>query len=61
MDWKLSLVTGCRARQKIMKPKYTLKVDIQEGSSLASAEENLKELFDYIKRELITWRIRRAL
>lgn len=32
MDWKLSLVTSCRARQKIMVPKYTLKFDITENT-----------------------------
>lgn len=28
LDWKMNLVTACRARQKIMVPKYTLKLDI---------------------------------
>ena len=28
LNWRLSLVTGCRARQKVMVPKYTLKLDL---------------------------------
>jgi hypothetical protein len=31
-DWKMSLVTSCRARQKTMVPKYTVKLDIAEGT-----------------------------
>lgn len=29
LDWRLSLVTGCRARQKTMVPKFTMKLDLQ--------------------------------
>eukprot|EP00347_Sterkiella_histriomuscorum_P000266 403376539 len=39
-DWKMSLVTGCRARQKIMVPKYTLKLDIAEGQSQHLGDQN---------------------
>ena len=28
MNWRLNVVTSCRARQKIMVPKYTLKLDL---------------------------------
>lgn len=28
LDWRLSLVTGCRARQKTMVPKFTMKLDL---------------------------------
>ena len=27
MEWRLSMVTGCRSRSKIMVPKYTIKLD----------------------------------
>ena len=28
LNWRLNVVTSCRARQKIMVPKYTLKLDL---------------------------------
>ncbi len=28
LDWRLNLVLACRARQKIMVPKYTVKLDL---------------------------------
>ena len=28
LTWRLNLVTACRARQKVMVPKYTLKLDL---------------------------------
>ena len=49
LDWKLTLVTACRARQKILVPKYTLKVDLKEGETtdsfvLDSDYANLKRI-----------------
>ena len=31
LDWRLNLVTSCRARQKIMVPKFTMKLDLAKG------------------------------
>ena len=31
LDWRLTVVTGCRTRQKILVPKYTLKLDLGSG------------------------------
>ena len=39
MEWRLSMVTGCRARQKIMVPKYTIKLDLQKA---VSAQDDVK-------------------
>ena len=39
MGWRLSMVTSCRSRQKIMVPKYTCKIDFQTAQS---AQEDLK-------------------
>lgn len=30
MDWRLSLVSACRARQKVMVPKYTMRLELQK-------------------------------
>ena len=39
LDWKLSLVTACRARQKTMVPKYTVKLDVQGTNAETQYEE----------------------
>ena len=38
LTWRLNLVTACRARQKVMVPKYTLKLDIA-SSNLGGSDE----------------------
>ena len=30
MEWRLNLVTACRQRQKMMFPKYTVKIDLEQ-------------------------------
>uniref|UniRef100_A0A7S3IM53 COMM domain-containing protein n=1 Tax=Strombidium inclinatum TaxID=197538 RepID=A0A7S3IM53_9SPIT len=40
LDWRLSLVTACRSRQKIMVPKFTMKLDLQQGSVAAEDLKN---------------------
>ena len=32
LNWRLSVVTSCRARQKVMVPKYTLKLDLETST-----------------------------
>ena len=29
MSWRLSLVTGCRQKQKMLQPKFTIKLDTE--------------------------------
>ena len=29
MDWRLNLVTACRQKQKMLFPKYTVKIDLE--------------------------------
>lgn len=41
----MSLVTSCRARQKIMVPKYTVKLDISEGTQNESLDNDNTESF----------------
>ena len=44
LNWRLNVVTACRARQKIMVPKYTLKLDLATSTldSEASTSEGQK-------------------
>ena len=30
MNWRLSLVTGCRQRQKMLQPKYTVRLETEQ-------------------------------
>ena len=30
MNWRLNMVTACRQRQKMMFPKFTVKLDLEE-------------------------------
>ena len=30
VDWRLSLVTACRQKQKLMVPKYTMQIQVNE-------------------------------
>ena len=32
LNWRLSVVTSCRARQKVMVPKFTLKLDLETST-----------------------------
>ena len=40
--WRLNLVTACRARQKIMVPKYTVKLDLDSNASGSVGENGEK-------------------
>ena len=33
LDWRLNLVLGCRARQKVMVPKFTMKLDLATNTN----------------------------
>ena len=39
LEWRLSLITATRARQKMMLPKYTVKLDIQPATKAVGAQE----------------------
>ena len=39
LDWRLSMVTATMSRQKIMVPKYTVKMDLQKAQT---AKDDLK-------------------
>jgi hypothetical protein len=39
LNWRLSVVTSCRARQKVMVPKYTLKLDLETSTIDKGGEE----------------------
>ena len=64
LNWRLNLVTSCRARQKIMVPKYTLKLDL-ERSTLESEEGQKTEAFvldvDYTNLKRIQLELEEAL
>ena len=40
MEWRLSVITSCRARQKIMVPKYTLKLDFEKEAGAVNDLKN---------------------
>ena len=63
LDWRLNLVTSCRARQKIMIPKYTVRLELQnEGNAAASDKiENLVMDVDYTNLKRIQQEIEDAL
>ena len=39
MHWRLGLVTGCRQRQKMMQPKYTVRLDTEQKPIRQSASD----------------------
>ena len=57
-DWRLNLVTSCRARQKTMVPKYTCKLDLkantvedeEDGAGVASESYVLDVDYTNLKR-----------
>ncbi len=61
LDWKLSLVTSTRARQKVMVPKYTLKLGIKEGEEQSGEVENFVLDCDYTNLKRIQAEIEDAL
>ena len=38
LDWRLSMVTATRSKQKIMVPKYTVKMDVHTANAAANME-----------------------
>ena len=40
MEWRLSMITACRARQKIMVPKYTIKLDFEREPAAVNDLKN---------------------
>ena len=36
LEWRLSMITSTRCRQKIMVPKYTVKMDVAKGDGSES-------------------------
>ena len=42
LTWRLNVVTSCRARQKVMMPKYTLKLDLETSTIDKGGEEGQK-------------------
>ena len=41
-DWRLSVVTACRQHQKIMQPKFTVKLELQELKPEHDSAEHAK-------------------
>ena len=41
LEWRLSMVSATRSKQKIMVPKYTVKLDLQTASMAANMEKGL--------------------
>ena len=39
LEWRLSLVTGTRLRQKMVLPKYTVKLDLQAATKAVGTQE----------------------
>ena len=39
LDWRLSMVTATRSKQKMLVPKYTVKLDVQTASMAANQEK----------------------
>ena len=64
LNWRLSVVTSCRARQKVMVPKYTLKIDL-ETSKIEEAAAQTTESFvldvDYTNLKRIQLELEEAL
>jgi hypothetical protein len=48
MNWRLNLVTACRARQKIMVPKYTVKLDLETSTLEGESEESGSKTESYV-------------
>ena len=45
MSWRLSLVNGCRQRQKMLQPKFTFRLDTeQKPLKQAAADEPAKSM-----------------
>ena len=42
LNWRLNVVTSCRARQKVMVPKYTLKLDLETSTLDKEGQEGQK-------------------
>ena len=66
LNWRLSVVTSCRARQKVMVPKYTLKIDletstIEEATSAAQTTESFVLDVDYTNLKRIQLELEEAL
>lgn len=60
MDWRLNLVTACRARQKIMVPKFTMKLDIATGQNTDASESYVLDC-DYTNLKRIQQELEEAL
>ncbi len=64
LDWRLTLVTSCRARQKILVPKYTVKLDIAGNENSISKSDNSQSYvldMDYTNLKRIQNEIEEAL
>ena len=66
LNWRLSVVTFCRARQKVMVPKYTLKIDletskIEEATAAAQTTESFVLDVDYTNLKRIQLELEEAL
>ena len=60
LDWRLNLVTSCRARQKIMVPKFTMKLDLAKGQDEESTESYVLDC-DYTNLKRIQQELEEAL
>jgi hypothetical protein len=61
LDWRLNLVTSCRARQKIMVPKFTMKLDLKTGGSGEETTESYVLDADYTNLKRIQHELEEAL
>ena len=66
LDWRLNLVVGCRARQKIMVPKFTMKLDLatntnEDGDRTEEKTESYVLDVDYTNLKRIQQELEEAL
>lgn len=47
VDWRLSLVTACRQKQKLMVPKYTMQIQVNQLLEKEEKEANMVFDLDY--------------
>ena len=48
LDWRLNLVVACRARQKVMVPKYTVKLDLASTKECKNGKEEDEHTQSYV-------------
>ena len=44
LDWRLNMVTNCRAREKVMVPKYTIQMTLENEMNDGFEDNKLENL-----------------